>query len=238
MSRDITTAVASESENQQVAPFLLVEMEFDNDPVEAWNGIGPLDWNSTTYTGMGDLGSIEPMEESAELVAKGLAFNLTGAPAASVSLALTADYHGRLARVRMGFFDDAGSIIVDPFVTQEGYMDQLTIEDEGDTSRIVVTAESRLIDLQKAREFLYDSEDQKALYPGDKGFDFVPSLQHKQIPWGVGSNGNSPGVRRVRDASFNGRGQSRTGGEQGPVRGGTQGPVRGGEQSGGRGGGL
>ena len=63
-------------------------------------------------------------------------------------------------------------------------MDTMGIEDTGDTANISLTAESRLIDLERSRERRYTSEDQKIDYPNDKGLEFIADLQDKEIVWG------------------------------------------------------
>lgn len=201
MTRDITNAVETEVQAQVVQPFLLAELMFDGDPIYAWNGVGTLTWNGNDYTGVGDLGGIDPIGETTNIQARGIAFSLSGVPSATISLALGSNYSGRIARLRLGFFDgngvDTANIIADPFVIAEGFMDQLDIEEQGETSKVTVKAESRLITLQRAREFLYDHEDQQAIYPGDKGFEFVAALQNKEISWGVGT-GRANAPRRIR----------------------------------------
>jgi hypothetical protein len=63
-------------------------------------------------------------------------------------------------------------------------MDVMTIDETGETCSITLTAENRLIDLERPRVRRYTSEDQKSLHPNDKGFDFVNSLQEAEIKWG------------------------------------------------------
>ena len=43
---------------------------------------------------------------------------------------------------------------------------------------------NRLIDLEKPNESRYTSEEQKRLFSGDLGLDFVTDLQDKDINWG------------------------------------------------------
>ena len=63
-------------------------------------------------------------------------------------------------------------------------MDLMTIEDGGETASISVTAESRLIDLNRAKERRFTDNDQKIDYPDDKGLQHIQGLQEKQISWG------------------------------------------------------
>ena len=67
-------------------------------------------------------------------------------------------------------------------------MDVMTIDDGAGTVAIGMTVESRLIDLERARDWRYTSENQKSLYPNDKGLDFVVDLQDMPIAWGRSSN--------------------------------------------------
>ena len=63
-------------------------------------------------------------------------------------------------------------------------MDVMSIQESGEQATINITGESRLIDLEIARERRYTSEDQKIDFPDDKGLEFVADLQDKQIIWG------------------------------------------------------
>ena len=63
-------------------------------------------------------------------------------------------------------------------------MDAMTINDTGKEIIITMAVESRLIDLEKPNESRYTSEEQKRLFSGDLGLDFVTDLQDKDITWG------------------------------------------------------
>ena len=74
--------------------------------------------------------------------------------------------------------------MADPYAIFQGQMDLMTISDGGDTATIKLTAESRLIDLDRSRERRFTSEDQKIEFPDDKGLEYVDDLQDKEIVWG------------------------------------------------------
>jgi len=65
-----------------------------------------------------------------------------------------------------------------------GFMDQMNISEEADSSTITLTIENKLIDLEQPRTARYTSAYQKSKYSGDKGLDFIESLQNKEIFWG------------------------------------------------------
>jgi hypothetical protein len=79
---------------------------------------------------------------------------------------------------------DPCRLITDPYLAFEGRLDTSDITDAGESSRIALQYESRLIDLDRARERRYTSEDQQLSYPGDLGFDFVPTIQDMPLFWG------------------------------------------------------
>ena len=60
----------------------------------------------------------------------------------------------------------------------------MTIKDNGEIATITVTAESKLIDLDRSRERRYTSEDLKIDFPDDKGLEYIDDLQDKEIVWG------------------------------------------------------
>ena len=63
----------------------------------------------------------------------------------------------------------------------------MIISDEGDTSKISITVENKLITLEKPVDRRYTDQDQKNLFTGDRGLEYVDSLQDKEIMWGGGS---------------------------------------------------
>lgn len=84
----------------------------------------------------------------------------------------------------LGVLNDSGAVVSDPYLLFSGRMDLMNIDDGGETCIISISAESRLIDLDRTRERRYTSEDQKIDFPNDKGLEFVADLQDKEIVWG------------------------------------------------------
>jgi hypothetical protein len=59
-------------------------------------------------------------------------------------------------------------------------MDTMEVVD-GPEPRIVLTCESRLVDLERAEVRRYTDPDQQAEYPGNRFFEYVPALQDAEI---------------------------------------------------------
>lgn len=184
MSRDLTSGMATAVAADVTSPILLVEALFDSGPVRVWSGVGTLTWAGLSWIGTGSLLSISPVEETQELRATGATFTLSGIPSDMLSLALAEPYQGRPVRMLFGLLDQTGVVIGDPVQIFGGRCDVMTIDEGAETASIEVTAESRLLDLERPRERRYTPEDQALTYPGDKGLDYVASIQEADITWG------------------------------------------------------
>jgi hypothetical protein len=112
--------------------------------------------------------------------AKGATISVSGIPSAFLSLALQEPYQGRECRIYFGM-TDSPSNYVEVF---SGELDQMNIEENGDTAVVSVTAENVLVKLERPVVRRFTNEDQKSRFPDDKGLEFVASLQDKDILWG------------------------------------------------------
>lgn len=161
--------------------FVAVELQFDSGTVRLWNGYGDLTVDGDTYTGAGTLINISAIEESTEIAAKGVKMSLQGISSDILSVALTENYRYRLVNIYIGTIDNG---TVDSYQVFSGRMDVMTIQESGETCNIALTAENRLIDLERARVRRYTSQDQRLIDSTDKGFNFINSQQSKVIRWG------------------------------------------------------
>jgi len=203
-TRDLSAAISSNLEDSVVYPFFAVELNFDASPLRLWTGSGDLVFQGVTYTGTGNLLDVSSIEETSEIAVRGATLTLTGIPSEVVSLALQTPYQGRTCNIYFGMFskgallqEDGAYILLegggkialelqDTGLTQifSGYMDEMNIDEGPETSTVEVKVENKLIDLERARVRRFTSGYQKSVYPGDKGFDFVESIQEKEIVWG------------------------------------------------------
>ncbi len=161
--------------------FVAIELKFDSGTLRIWNGYGDLTVDGETYTGGGTLISISAIEESGEIGAKGVSMALTGISSSILSTALTENYQYREANIYIGTI---ASGTVSSYKVFSGRMDVMTINEQGESCTVSLTAESRLIDLERSRVRRWTSEDQKQIDSTDKGFEFINSLQEAAIQWG------------------------------------------------------
>jgi len=205
MTRDLSPITLKNINDDVVRPFFAVELNFDDNIVRTWTGVGTLVLpDGTSWVGTGQLLSISSIEETQEMSVKGATLTMSGIPSELLSLALSEPYQGRVCNIYFGTLSngsllkqdgayilkqDGGKILVE---TGEegfnqlfsGYMDQMNISDGPESATIEMRVENKLIDLERARVARYTSGYQKSVYPGDLGLDFVESLQDKDIVWG------------------------------------------------------
>ena len=109
---------------------------------------------------------------------------LNGVKSSLISTALSAQYTNRDGKIFLGLFDTSKNVIADVYTLFVGKMDVMIIREGTDTSTIELKLENRLIALERPNERRMTDEDQKNLFTGDKGFEFIADLQDKQIVWG------------------------------------------------------
>lgn len=189
--RGLSAGMVTEVTTAQLSPILLASLSFST-PVHLWTGYGNLVYNSTTYLGLGTLGTISPVQETTDIAARGLTMRLSGVPTANVALALTENYQGRECSIMFGALSPtAGTLVASPVTVFSGRMDVMQVTDDGQSAEITMTAESKLMDFKRPRETRYTHEDQQTLFPTngsitapDLGLEFVNDIQEKPIYWG------------------------------------------------------
>lgn len=205
MTRDVSPAVLNSLDDEVVYPFYAIELLFDDDKVlRMWTGYGTLFFEGVNYYGTGQILTVDTVEETAEISARGATLTLSAVPANVLSLALSEPYQGRVCNIYFGMFT-SGNLLTesDAFIVQEdgskillqtqdtgltqifsGYMDQMNIDEGADSTTMTLTVENKLVDLERVRVARFTSAYQKSIYSGDKGLDFVEDLQDKNIVWG------------------------------------------------------
>lgn len=195
MARDINAAWVTA---QHVRLGLLVEVEVASGTLRLWTGGEDLSWDGHIWTGAGNLLAIEFAAETVELRAEGVRLTLNGCNPDILATALEEVVQGKPVNIWLAWFDTAAPSWVllsdsrNPYKIFGGGADVPTITIGKDGLTVSLTAESILTKLERAPGRRYTSEDQKAEFPDDKGFDFVTSQQGRQSNWGAGPTGTKP----------------------------------------------
>ena len=183
-NRDITAGAQAQIDAETCSFAVFVELDFQSGFVRLCNASVTLSWNTHSWVGIGDLGSIQVISESADLEAKGVAMALSGIPSSSISTALGEYYQGRSCKIWFAPLDPTTDLpVADPVMVFDGRIDNMQIELDT-TATITVSAESRLADWDRPRVRRFNDADQKSVYPTDRGFEFVEQMVEKELTWG------------------------------------------------------
>lgn len=193
MSRSIAAPTQAELAQDQLAPVLFVELDFASGFIRLWSGVGPITWDSKTWTGGGQLLEVSSIEETKAVEATAASIQLSGVPSELVSVAYSDFSQGRPARIWLGLLNvNNGAVLADPVQIFAGRMDTIGDSDAGSTATIAVSAESNLADLDRLRARYYTDQDQQRIFEGDRSLRYIPSMQDRSITWGTAGSGTAP----------------------------------------------
>lgn len=182
MTRGLESAALDAVQAEVVVRVVAVALDFPSGVVRYSGAPFDLTIGGETFFGLGELGQISTVEESAELRSYGLTVAVSGIPRDVVAAALTEAYQGRRGTVWEAQMDAAGLVVADPVVIFRGRMDQLDVL-LGETATVTVRLENRLADWERPRIRRYTDEEQQAEYPGDRFFGFLSATVEKDLIW-------------------------------------------------------
>lgn len=191
LSPELRAALAAST--VRVSP--LVFLDYETTPVRLWAGVGSLDAGGHTWSGIGDLGSIEGLEVPAGETAPEIKLRMSCVardPAGGVLLPeivhraknSQAEVKGRAAIVYYQHFDASWQPLDPPYQVLTGLMDKMTISAPDENTRIVEVSVEWVFARRSLSPFGYLSDtDQKARYPTDRGLELMASMQTKTTAW-------------------------------------------------------
>ena len=167
----------------QVVMVTMVDLNFTSGAIYVHDGIGNLLYNSRTYQGIGEYGTIDAVSEDLSGQAKSIQLGLSGVEASLVNSAMTENYQGKVVTVYVGILDPATMNFVDnPQVCWEGRMDYMAIDIAQGSAKITLVCENRMyIEPKVAR---YTDQDQQLAHAGDSFFDQVAWIPLATANWG------------------------------------------------------
>ena len=188
MARTIGSSFSTQLSSTQTRPFYAVEFEYAT-PLRIWTGYSDFTILSQTYLGLGNLINISQVQESADTKASGIKVVASGLNTDILSNSFNQTQQGIVVNVYFGVLtttSNAQAIVDTPYEIFSGFVDTVTISEEGETSAISFNIESKLISLERPLDFRYTDQDQKFFFPNDRGLEFVDDIQDKVIAWGGG----------------------------------------------------
>jgi hypothetical protein len=156
-----------------------------------WDDSASTPASGIVWTGVGDLGSISRIDQTADGRAVGLELALGlndrasfGMPSEVIDYALEEPFQGRPGRVYVAAVTEQLEIIGEIVQVEDGFIDQISTI-EGTQNGVRLTLERAAFDDDRAQNRRFTSEYQKSVYAGDTFFDRLASATQPQtILWG------------------------------------------------------
>mgnify|MGYP003672268218 FL=1 len=189
MSRSIGSAFGTQLTSGSLRPFYAIKMNFTSGTLLLATTYANLVIGGNTYLGSGNILSVAPITETSDTRATGLEIVLNGLDTSILSAGLTEDTQGMVVEVYFGVLtttDNADAVVDTPYQIFSGFIDSMVLQENGETSNLKFMIENKLITLEIPTDRRYTDQDQQNLFPGDKGCNFVTSLQDKSVAWGAG----------------------------------------------------
>jgi len=197
MPRNVTTQMVAALSAEVVRAAFLVNVQFKNETLYTWGGLGDFTWNGNVYTGVGDFGSVSNIPETSTVESQGVTLTLGGIPATYLGEVIANSQLFNLAQVWLACFDGSMNLVPSPTLMYQGLTDVPKLSDDGQSFSVTLALENVLVDLNRTVERYYTDVDQRAnLAPIlarlglpsttiDTGGQFVVGIQNQIIYWGV-----------------------------------------------------
>jgi hypothetical protein len=173
----------------QVAYF--VELHFSSGVVRVCTySYGKFTWGGYDWIGLGSIGNITPIEESAQVVSAAMMFTLNIAQVSVLALALAdaSTYRGGKAILYFCPLNPDGTLIDTPVVGWRGNMDTMGIGVDGAGGQITLRCETSAFSIKRRTALRLNAAQQAqrmvqfGLAP-DNGFKFLTNLIAKPQLW-------------------------------------------------------
>jgi len=181
--RTLDAAIQTAAQAANVRRIYFARIEFDGGTVAWHSGYGDIALDAVLYRGLGMIGNISTVNEQPGVKSQSLSIEVCGLKPEVVSLIQQEPYINRKAYIHCTFLDDQDRpFVASPFLLFKGSVDDINAT-IGKKASVSITLKSRLSDWQRQRVLRYTDADQQKLFPGDKGFEFIPQLSQRKLIW-------------------------------------------------------
>ena len=183
MTLSATQQTAIERPVARIAYFL--ELQFVSGTLYLCNSNTTFNWGGHDWLGLGSLGKISPVDESAGVNSSAMMFGLNVAQVSVLALALVdvADYRGQPAKLYFCPLDEQFRLIDTPELCWRGMMDTMSIGIDGEEGQVSLKCETSAYGIRRRPSMRLNAAQQKQRYPTDTGFDFLTDLLANPQLW-------------------------------------------------------
>lgn len=177
-AREDLLAIPDETlRNGGIGQAVLVHMDFRDNPKRWWAGFGDLSLGGHVWQGLGDLINISPISATYQVSAEQVKFDLAATPEMmALALGSKAQFRGRSVTIYLQLYTmEPEAAIGSPIALYSGTMQRMAWSASGaGERRLRLECEGNFFRRNAAPRGRWTDADQKARYPGDRGFERSP----------------------------------------------------------------
>lgn len=184
--KELTPAIDELLRGRSMRAAILATFELADATHRFWSGAGTLTWDGDEFLGVARLGRITGAGETTEIRTTETVYSLAGiSDFESLNDFLSSPVRGSIATAWLAFLDEDGHVIEDPILIDQSIIDTASPVFSGDGSAVLnLNATSAVFRWQKPIGRFITHEDQQEDFPGDTGFDRIPTeVASKQVSW-------------------------------------------------------
>lgn len=200
MPRSLTPAMQTALRDLVVRPCWLVKIQFNNGYVYLTSRDTDITWNSQIWTSNSWLRSIDGLTNVFDHSYNEVSVILGGLDSNILSLVLGQTSQKNICEIYFAMLNSSNTLIADPYLIFNGLFDDAEIDDAIDETEVRLIFTTEMAKIGRINVFRFTHESQKALFPGDLGFQYVSQAADWKGLWGKSSVPSSNQKRKRNTA--------------------------------------
>jgi hypothetical protein len=180
-----TTAQQTALEKPVVRTAWFLELQFAAGTLRVCSFGQTFAWGGFDWIGLGSLGKISAVDESAGVASSAMMFSLNVAQTSLLAIALGAveNYRGRAAKLYFCPLDETGVLIDTPEICWRGLMDTMSAGVDGEEGQITLKCETSAFGIKRIPSLRLNAAQQRQRHSTDTGFDYLTGLIAQPQLW-------------------------------------------------------
>lgn len=180
--RGFPTSIESALSADTAALAFLIYIDWPGGAGRFWSGVGPLEYDSETWAGAGEVGHLDKIADSLGKEDIGVELTLNYLNDDIRNEVVINDPVGEAASIYLALLDSDNQVTA-AYEIFPGFVDEVEIIDSGESGAVKVRLASELSRISRPIWYQLSDAHQKDLFPGDRGMEFATRMD-EQILWG------------------------------------------------------
>ena len=189
--RDLSAPLRTHLAQRVTRTISLVRVDVATQPLRLHDDVGIIRWNGDNWTGAGDLGRVEPVDEDGDLAPDSFHLTLSGLDETLLGNLRSENHVGVDVRIWLAARDLAtGALVGQPLPVLSGVVEDATVSGGGRTGAISLTVADERALLGRSAGVLFDDGQQRRRHANDGFFQHVAFAGEREVIWGPGGTGD------------------------------------------------